>query len=91
MHIPTSVAADSASRCTLQPLPKALSGLLRGGTTISDAVPELKQPVITVNTHDDIGAAGYDSIVFTASGTKQRFSRGAAELNAAGLASGDVF
>ena len=45
---------------------KALSGLLRGGTTISDA--KKGTMVQGTNTHSDIGAAGYGSIVFNASG-----------------------
>jgi hypothetical protein len=51
-----------------QPLAKGLRGLLRGGTTTSDALPLEDMPIGTTATNDDIGAAGYDSIVFNFSG-----------------------
>ena len=63
----------------MQPIPKALSGLLRGGATVPEkfAFPKSKDskalkfiPVSTNNVHDDIGAPGYDSDVFFASGLK---------------------
>ena len=51
-----------------QPLAKGLRGLLRGGTTTSDALPLEDMPIGTVATTEDIGAAGYDSIVYNFSG-----------------------
>lgn len=52
------------TRIREQPIAKAFAGLLRGGTTISDAKKGTMVP--GTNTHDDIGAAGYTSIVFSA-------------------------
>ena len=55
-----------------QPLPKALSGLLRGGTTVSDALPKEDMLVSGLNAHEDIGSAGYDSSVFAFSGVMRQ-------------------
>ena len=56
-----------------QPYVKLLSGLLRGGTTISDARGAFAPGI---QTHDDIGAAGYSSIVFAHSGVTKPVATG---------------
>ena len=71
------------SRCTAccclrrQPYVKALSGVLRGGTTISDAKGTIPP---TINIHGDIGTVGFNSIVFASSGVTKPSASGECAL-----------
>jgi hypothetical protein len=69
------VRLSLATCCFLprQPYVKALSGVLRGGTTLSDAEGTIPP---TINTHEDIGAVGFNSIVFASSGVTKPSASG---------------
>jgi hypothetical protein len=60
-----------------QPYVKALSGVLRGGTTISDAKGTIPP---TINIHGDIGTVGFNSIVFASSGVTKPSASGECAL-----------